>query len=187
MFLIVGLGNIGIEYEHTRHNIGFDAVDLLSSKYNIVLSKKKFKGTCGEGIIENNKVVLLKPDTYMNLSGESVVEAVNFYKIMGNNIIIIHDDIDIPVGRLRIKTHGSAGGHNGVKNIIFNLATDQFVRVKIGIGQPEGQLISHVLGRFSKNDKIYMEKVLKVSREAVECILKNGVEEAMNRFNGLLL
>ncbi|MHC6181432.1 aminoacyl-tRNA hydrolase [Clostridium sp. JNZ X4-2] len=187
MFLIVGLGNIGTKYEHTRHNIGFDSVNLLSDKYNIPINRKRFKGFCGEGIIENNRVILLKPSTYMNLSGESVAEAVNFYKIDSNNIIIMHDDIDIPMGKLRIRTHGSAGGHNGVKNIILNLATDQFLRIKIGVGKPEGQLISHVLGKFSKDDRIHMEKVLAVSEEVVECILKSGVEEAMNRFNGLTL
>ncbi|PRR85603.1 aminoacyl-tRNA hydrolase [Clostridium luticellarii] len=187
MFLIVGLGNIGKLYEHTRHNMGFDSIDILSYKYNIPINRKKFKGTYGEGIIEENKVILLKPGTYMNLSGESVAEAVNFYKINCNNIIIIQDDIDIPVGKIRIKTHGSAGGHNGIKNIIFNLATDRFLRIKIGVGQPKGQLISHVLGKFNETDKMHVKKVLDASSEAVECILKSGVEEAMNRFNGLTL
>jgi PTH1 family peptidyl-tRNA hydrolase len=159
----------------------------LSKKYGISLNKEGFRGTYGEGVIENNEVLLLKPSTYMNLSGESVAEVVNFYKIESNNIIVIHDDIDIPIGRLRIRIHGSAGGHNGVKNIIFNLSTDEFTRIKIGIGRPEGELIPYVLGKFSKNDKIHIKKVLDMGREAVECILRNGAEEAMNRFNGLAL
>ncbi|RMD01480.1 aminoacyl-tRNA hydrolase [Clostridium autoethanogenum] len=185
MFLIVGLGNIGTKYEHTRHNIGFDAVDLISSKYNIPINREKFKGTYGEGIIADNKVMLLKPSTYMNLSGESVIEAVNFFKIKSNNIIIIYDDIDLEIGRIRIRKHGSAGGHNGIKSIIANLGTDVFPRIKIGIGQPKGDLVSHVLGKFNINERNDIEKVLETSADVLECLINSGVEEAMNKFNGL--
>ncbi|OBR96365.1 MULTISPECIES: aminoacyl-tRNA hydrolase [Clostridium] len=185
MFLIVGLGNIGTKYQHTRHNIGFDAVDLISSKYNIPINREKFKGTYGEGTISDNKVMLLKPSTYMNLSGESVIEAANFFKIKSSNIIIIYDDIDLEVGRIRIRKHGSAGGHNGIKSVIANLGTDVFPRIKIGIGQPKGDLVSHVLGKFDKNERNDIEKVLETSADVLECLINCGVEEAMNKFNGL--
>ena len=185
MFLIVGLGNIGAKYQHTRHNIGFDVVDLISSKYNIPINREEFKGTYGEGIIADNKVMLLKPSTYMNLSGESVIEAANFFKIKSSNIIIIYDDIDLEIGRIRIRKHGSAGGHNGIKSVIANLGTDVFPRIKIGIGQPKGDLTSHVLGKFDKNERNDIEKVLETSVDVLECLINCGVEEAMNKFNGL--
>ena len=185
MFLIVGLGNVGIRYEHTRHNIGFDCIELLSKKYGISLNKEGFRGTYGEGVIENNEVLLLKPSTYMNLSGESVIEAANFFKIKSSNIIIIYDDIDLEIGRIRIRKHGSAGGHNGIKSVIANLGTDVFPRIKIGIGQPKGDLTSHVLGKFDKNERNDIEKVLETSVDVLECLINCGVEEAMNKFNGL--
>jgi PTH1 family peptidyl-tRNA hydrolase len=184
MFLIVGLGNIGKQYEHTRHNVGFDVIDLISQRYNIPINREKFKGMYGEGNICNEKVILLKPSTYMNLSGESVREITSFYKIEGKNIIILYDDISLDTGRLRIRSHGSAGGHNGIKNIIANLDTDVFLRVKIGVGQPKGELVAHVLGKFSKDDSEKLKEVFKASIEAVENIISNGIEEAMNKFNG---
>lgn len=187
MFLVVGLGNIGKQYEHTRHNVGFDVIDLISNKYNILINREKFKGIYGEGNICGSKVILLKPSTYMNLSGESVREVVNFYKIQNENIIILYDDISLDVGRLRIRSQGSAGGHNGIKNIIANLGTDTFPRVKIGVGQPKGELIAHVLGRFSKEDRDKLEKVFAASIESVELIISKGITEAMNKFNGFKL
>ncbi len=187
MFLIAGLGNIGTKYQHTRHNIGFDAVDLISNKYNISINREEFKGTYGEGIIADNKVMLLKPSTYMNLSGESVIEAANFFKIKNSNIIIIYDDIDLEIGRIRIRNHGSAGGHNGIKNIIANLGTDVFPRIRIGIGHPKLDIVSHVLGKFDKNERNNIEKVLETSVDVLECLINFGVEEAMNKFNGLTL
>ncbi|WP_333886628.1 aminoacyl-tRNA hydrolase [Clostridium sp.] len=187
MFLIVGLGNIGVKYHHTRHNIGFDFIDLVSKKYNIALNREKFKGNYGEGFIGQNKVILLKPSTYMNLSGESVREAASFYKIENDHIIIIYDDIDIDIGRFRIRAHGSAGGHNGIKNIILNLGTDVFPRIKIGIGHPDIDIISYVLGKFSESNRASIEKVLKTSAEALECMINFGIEVAMNRFNGFKL
>ncbi|MFL0252139.1 aminoacyl-tRNA hydrolase [Clostridium neuense] len=183
MFLVVGLGNIGEEYAHTRHNIGFDAVDTLANKFNVAINKSKFKGMYGSLNIGENKVILLKPSTYMNLSGESVLEAANFYKIKEENIIVLYDDISFEVGRLRIRRKGSAGGHNGIKNIIQNLSSDEFTRIKIGVGQPKGDLVKHVLGRFSDDDRQKIEKILKVTCDAVECIIDKDVESAMNKFN----
>lgn len=184
MFLVVGLGNIGRQYEHTRHNVGFDIIDLISDRYNIPVNREKFKGVYGEGKICGEKVILLKPSTYMNLSGESVREVVNFYKIESENIIVLYDDISLDVGRLRIRVQGSAGGHNGIKNIIANLGTDIFPRVKIGVGQPKGELVSHVLGKFSTEDSEKLKEVFKVTTDAVENIINTGITEAMNKFNG---
>lgn len=184
MFLVVGLGNIGKQYEHTRHNVGFDIIDLIGDRYNIAISREKFKGMYGEGNINGKKVILLKPSTYMNLSGESVREVINFYKIENENIIVIYDDISLDVGRLRIRSQGSAGGHNGIKNIIANLGTDVFPRVKVGVGQPKGELVSHVLGKFSKEDSEMLKEVFKASSDAVESIINSGITEAMNKFNG---
>jgi PTH1 family peptidyl-tRNA hydrolase len=184
MFLIVGLGNIGKQYEHTRHNVGFDVIDLISGKYNISINREKFKGVYGEGSIAFKKVILLKPSTYMNLSGESVREVVNFYKISNEEIIILYDDISLEVGRLRIREKGSAGGHNGIKSVIANLGTDIFPRIKVGVGQPRSELVSHVLGKFNIEDREKVSKVFDASVDAVECIINYGVSEAMNKFNG---
>lgn len=184
MFLIVGLGNPGKEYNNTRHNIGFEVIDYLSNKYNIEINRKKFKGVCGEGFIANEKVILLKPETYMNLSGESVREVINFYKISTEEIIIIYDDISLEVGKLRIREKGSAGGHNGIKSIIANLSSQVFPRIKVGVGQPKDNLISHVLGRFSKEESTVLEEVIEASSKAVEIIIKDGTKEAMNKLNG---
>ena len=152
MILIVGLGNPGKQYEQTRHNIGFDVIDYMANKYNIDVNREKFKGICGEGFIENKKVILLKPLTYMNLSGESIRELANFYKLEDDEIIVVYDDISLDIGRLRIREKGSAGGHNGIKSIIQNLGGDKFPRVKVGVGQPKDNLVNHVLGKFSKED-----------------------------------
>lgn len=184
MYLVVGLGNIGKEYEHTRHNVGFDVVDLCADKYNFKFDRLKFKGEYGETTIGGEKVLFLKPHTYMNLSGESVREIVNFYKIPLENIIIVYDDISLDCGRLRIKTKGSAGGHNGIKNIILNLSTDVFPRIKVGVGQPKENLVSFVTGKFSVEDRKIVEESFKAAAEAVEVMIKEGNTEAMNRFNG---
>ena len=184
MYLIVGLGNPGLDYRHTRHNVGFDIVDLIAEKYNISINRVKFKGVCGDGFINSEKVLLLKPSTYMNLSGESLVEAANFYKIPLENIIVIYDDVSLAVGRMRIRTEGSAGGHNGIKNIVLHLASDVFPRIKVGVGQPQGELTPHVLGRFPKEEREVLEKLFVGAVEAAEAIIKHGVTEAMNRYNG---
>ncbi|HFE9686573.1 TPA: aminoacyl-tRNA hydrolase [Clostridium perfringens] len=185
MILIVGLGNPGKQYEKTRHNIGFDVIDYMANKYNIDVNREKFKGICGEGFIENKKVILLKPLTYMNLSGESIRELANFYKLEDDEIIVVYDDISLDIGRLRIREKGSAGGHNGIKSIIQNLGGDKFPRVKVGVGQPKDNLVNHVLGKFSKEDREHIEKVIPVVSDAIVEIVKNDAKESMNKFNGV--
>ena len=184
MFLIVGLGNPGKEYDGTRHNIGFEAVDYIADKYNIELNRIKFKGVFGEGFIDGKKVILLKPTTYMNLSGESIREVINFYKISNEEVIVIYDDISLEVGRLRIREKGSHGGHNGIKSIIANLGTDVFPRIKIGVGAPKGNLVSHVLGKFSDDEVEVLRETIKASSDALNIMVKSDTKEAMNRFNG---
>lgn len=184
MFLIVGLGNPGREYENTRHNIGFAAIDIIAEKYNIDVNRTKFKGEYGEGFINGNKVILLKPYTFMNLSGESVREAIDFYKLTEEEVLIIYDDISLEVGRLRIREKGSAGGHNGIKNIINHMGTDVFTRIKIGVGAPKGDLVNHVLGKFSKEEVNILKQTLDVVAKATEDIIANGAKDAMNKFNG---
>lgn len=184
MFLIVGLGNPGREYENTRHNIGFAAIDIIAEKYNIDVNRTKFKGEYGEGFINGNKVILLKPYTFMNLSGESVREAIDFYKLTEEEVLIIYDDISLEVGRLRIREKGSAGGHNGIKSIINHMGTDVFTRIKIGVGAPKGDLVNHVLGKFSKEEVNILKQTLDVVAKATEDIISNGAKDAMNKFNG---
>jgi len=185
MYLIVGLGNPGIEYSHTRHNVGFNVIDLLAEKYNIKINRIKFKGSIGEGSINGEKVILLKPSTYMNLSGESVIEASNFYKIPKENIIVLYDDISLEIGRLRVRPEGSAGGHNGIKNIIQHLSSDVFPRIKVGVGQPKGDLVRHVLGNFSKEEREILNQVFHNAVQAAVSIVSDGVTEAMNKYNGI--
>ena len=185
MILIVGLGNPGKQYEQTRHNIGFDVIDYMANKYNIDVNREKFKGICGEGFIENKKVILLKHLTYMNLSGERIRELANFYKLEDDEIIVVYDDISLDIGRLRIREKGSAGGHNGIKSIIQNLGGDKFPRVKVGVGQPKDNLVNHVLGKFSKEDREHIEKVIPVVSDAIVEIVKNDAKESMNKFNGV--
>ena len=185
MILIVGLGNPGKQYEQTRHNIGFDVIDYMANKYNIDVNREKFKGICCEGFIVNKKVILLKPLTYMNLSGESIRELANFYKLEDDEIIVVYDDISLDIGRLRIREKGSAGGHNGIKSIIQNLGGDKFPRVKVGVGQPKDNLVNHVLGKFSQEDREHIEKVIPVVSDAIVEIVKNDAKESMNKFNGV--
>ena len=182
--LIVGLGNPGKEYDGTRHNIGFAAIDYIADKYNIELNRVKFKGVFGEGFVDNKKVILLKPTTYMNLSGESIREVINFYKISNEEIIVLYDDISLEVGRLRIREKGSHGGHNGIKSIIANLGTDVFPRVKIGVGAPKGNLVSHVLGKFDNEEVEILKETIKASSEATSIIIKSDIKSAMNKLNG---
>ena len=185
MFLIVGLGNPEEEYSNTRHNMGFDTINKLANEYNIKINKNKFKGLCGSGIIENEKVILLKPQTYMNLSGESIKEAMAFYKIKSENIIVIYDDIDIEPGIIKIRKKGLTGGHNGMKSVISEIDTQNFPRIRIGIGKPEnkGQLIEYVIGKMPQTDKDILEKATILGKEAILEIIKNGVDIAMNKFN----
>ena len=184
MLIIAGLGNPGKEYENTRHNIGFAAIDIIAEKYNIDVNRTKFKGEYGEGFINGNKVILLKPYTFMNLSGESVREAIDFYKLTEEEVLIIYDDISLEVGRLRIREKGSAGGHNGIKSIINHMGTDVFTRIKIGVGAPKGDLVNHVLGKFSKEEVNILKQTLDVVAKATEDIIANGAKDAMNKFNG---
>ena len=185
MFLIVGLGNPEEEYSNTRHNMGFDTINKLANEYNIKINKNKFKGLCGSGIIENEKVILLKPQTYMNLSGESIKEAMAFYKIKSENIIVIYDDIDIEPGIIKIRKKGGPGGHNGMKSVISEIDTQNFPRIRIGIGKSEnkGQLIEYVIGKMPQTDKDILEKATILGKEAILEIIKNGVDIAMNKFN----
>ena len=186
MYLIVGLGNPGDQYRNTRHNVGFDIIDLMADKYNIGVNRIKFKGVYGEGSIAGQRVMLLKPQTYMTVSGESVREVCNFYKSPNDKIIVVYDDISLEMGRLRVRPQGSAGGHNGIKNIISHLSSDEFPRIKVGVGQPKENLVSHVLSRFSKDERIVVEKAFQAAVDAAEVIVKNGVGEAMNKFNGFM-
>lgn len=187
MKIIAGLGNPTKEYEGTRHNIGFSVIDKLADKYNISMNEKKHKAICGKGMIEGEKVILLKPQTYMNLSGESVVDAVNFYKVdPEEDVIIIYDDIDLDVGKLRIRAKGSAGGHNGMKNIIAHLGTQVFPRIRVGVGAKpkDWDLADYVLGRFPKEELPEIEAGRETACEAVKIIVSQGTEAAMNRING---
>jgi PTH1 family peptidyl-tRNA hydrolase len=187
MYLIVGLGNPGKQYEHTRHNIGFDVMDALADKYNISISEKKHKALCGKGVIEGQKVVLAKPQTFMNLSGESVVELLNYYKLQPQDeMIVVFDDISLEPGQLRIRKKGSAGGHNGIKNIIALTGTQEFMRIKVGVGEkPKGwDLVDHVLGHFNKEDRAKVEEAIAEAVAAAEMMLGGNVDRAMNDFNG---
>lgn len=183
MYLIVGLGNPGKQYDKTRHNIGFDVINFMEDKYKINDTRKKFKGIYSTGTIAGQKVVLLKPETYMNLSGESVREVMDFYKISNKNVIVVYDDISLEPGRLRIREKGSAGGHNGIKSIIAHLGSDEFPRVKVGVGAPKHDLVNHVLTTFDKDDRELIEKTIPVVTDAIEEILKGGVSSSMNKFN----
>ena len=184
MFLIVGLGNPGSQYEDTRHNIGFKVVDNIAKEYNIEINRQKFKGVCGEGFINGEKVILLKPTTYMNLSGESIREVVDFYKLSNDDVLVIYDDISLDVGRLRIREKGSAGGHNGIKSIIAHLGTDIFPRIKVGVGQPNVDLVNYVLGKFTKEDMEVLNESIDASTRAAKEIISNDVKTAMNIYNG---
>lgn len=184
MFLIVGLGNPGTEYQNTRHNIGFNAINFIANKYNINVNREKFKGMCGEGFINGEKVILLKPTTYMNLSGESVGEVVDFYKLSNEDILVIYDDISLDVGRLRIREKGSAGGHNGIKSIIAHLGTDVFPRIKVGVGQPNVDLVNYVLGKFTKEEMEVLSESIDASTKAAKEIIGIDVKTAMNIYNG---
>ena len=185
MFAVVGLGNPGKEYEGTRHNVGFDVIDLLADRNDIKINKIKFKSIYGEGKIGDNKVILLKPQTYMNNSGMTVLELYNFYKLPLENIIVVVDDIDIQFATIRIRAKGSAGTHNGLKSIIYHLQSEKFPRVKIGIGQKrEGQdLAAFVLSRFKQDERDKIESAIEEAALAVETIIKDGIERAMNQFN----
>lgn len=185
MYLIVGLGNPEADYSKTRHNMGFNVINKLAKQYEIEVTKKKFKGLYGVGTIENEKVYLLKPQTYMNLSGESIREIMDFYKISPEEIIIIYDDMDIEPGNIKIRKSGSAGGHNGMKSVIEHLNTQTFTRIRVGIGAPKNRedSINYVIGAMNKEDEEKLDKATTIAKDAIIEIIKNGVDKAMNKFN----
>ena len=186
MYIIAGLGNPTKEYEGTRHNVGFDVIDRLSERYNIDVTMEKHRALIGKGMIAGQKVILVKPQTYMNLSGESIRSVIDYYKVdPEKELIVIYDDISLGVGQLRIRAKGSAGGHNGIKNIIANLGTDVFPRIKIGVGEKPKKydLADYVLGHFSKEDRELMEEGYDRADHAVGMILNGEIEAAMNQYN----
>lgn len=185
MHIIIGLGNPTDKYQATRHNVGWDAITRLSDDYRIPLESKKRRAICGSGYIEGEKVILAQPLTYMNLSGESVRALVDFYKVTPKDIIVIFDDVSLDVGKLRIREKGSAGGHNGIKSIISQLGTNEFPRIKIGIGdKPEGwDLADYVLSRFQGEEQVAIREALKEASEACKTIITSGLEAAMNQYN----
>lgn len=186
MILIVGLGNPGAKYEGTRHNVGFDAITALADANNIALKTKECKGLCGRGTIAGQKVILVQPQTFMNNSGECVRAFMDFYKIPAENLIVICDEIALEPGKLRLRTKGSAGGHNGMKSIIAHVGTDAFTRLRIGVGEkPEGwDLADFVLAHFPKETEPVMRDVMKRITEEIPLYLTDGAEAAMNRYNG---
>ena len=185
MYLIVGLGNPEEEYARTRHNMGFDVINELSDKYKIAVSREKFNGLYGTGELEGEKVILLKPQTYMNLSGDSVTEFVNFYKIEINKVILVYDDIDTEPGRIRIRPKGGPGTHNGMKSVVFRLNSEAFPRVRVGIGSPQfkGDLINYVIGNINDDEYEKLKNGIEKASEAVASIIKDGIDNAMNKFN----
>lgn len=186
MFIIVGLGNPEAKYEGTRHNVGFDVIDAIANKYNIAVETKKHRAYVGIGVIEGQKVILAKPQTYMNLSGESVRSIVDFYKAdPESEVLIIYDDVSLDVGQLRIRKKGSAGGHNGIKSIIAHLGTSNFPRIKVGVGEkPKGyDLADYVLGKFSKGEQEMMREGYQNAVAATALIVQDEIEQAMNEYN----
>ena len=187
MYLVAGLGNPGKQYDMTRHNIGFHTIDYIADELGVKIKKLKYKAIYGECDINGEKVILVKPQTYMNLSGESISEFVKFFKIPTENVIIISDDIALETGRIRIRKKGSAGGHNGLKNIIYMLNSENFNRIRIGVGaptHPDYELKDFVLGRFTKEEIPVLEESIIKSYKAVVEIIKRGADSAMNKFNG---
>ena len=183
MKLIVGLGNPGKKYEHTRHNMGFDTVDLFSELAQIDIDKEAFKGLVGRGKVFDEDVYLLKPQTFMNLSGESVREIVSYFKIPVEDVIVIYDDMDLEPGMIRLRLSGSSGGHKGIQNIIEQLGTPNIKRIRIGIGKPEFDTIDYVLSKPLKDERPLIDEAIDTAVEALKEILKNGFDSAMNKFN----
>ena len=185
-YVIAGLGNPGRKYAHTRHNAGFDAVDLLAEKYGIRITGRRKKSRTGRGVIEGMNVILVKPQTYMNLSGEALREIVDAYHVKPEHIVVLSDDIHLNTGSIRVRNSGSAGGHNGLKNIIQHLGTDNFKRVRIGVGPmpAEEDQIAFVLSRISKEDRKRLDEALADAGDAAVVMLKDGPEKAMNLYNG---
>ena len=185
-WLLVCLGNPGDKYENTRHNVGFMVADEVAERQRAPIQKLKFKALTNTFTISGEKVLVMKPVTYMNLSGEAVRQAVDFYKVPADHVLVVSDDTALAIGKLRIRVKGSAGGHNGLKNIIQHLGTDQFPRVKVGVGEkphPDYDMIDWVMGKFHGENRKIMDEAVKRAADAVECILKSGMDTAMNKFN----
>ncbi|MGM0378701.1 MAG: aminoacyl-tRNA hydrolase [Bacillota bacterium] len=185
MFVIVGLGNPGRKYESTRHNIGFNIINALAKELNIKLNKTKHKSILGQKFINGEKVMLVKPQTYMNKSGEAIRDIVSYYNVDLDKLLVIYDDVDTPLGSIRIKRKGSGGSHNGMKNIIYLLKTQEVHRLKFGIGRPNRMpMHKYVLGKFKKENYEIINKTIKRSIESIKCYVDNGIDKAMNNFNG---
>jgi len=185
-WLLVCLGNPGKQYENTRHNIGFLAADALEKRCGVKFNKLKYRALTGEVTLGGRRVLVVKPQTYMNLSGEAVKLAGGFYKVPPERVLVIYDDVSLPLGKLRIRGSGSAGGHNGIKNIIAHLGTDQFPRIKVGVGapaHPEHEMVDWVIGNFTPAEKKVVEEAIVRALDAAECLIEKGVSEAQNRFN----
>ena len=185
MYIIVGLGNPGREYQNTRHNVGSMTLDILADRMNIEIKRHNFRAVFGEGCLGGTKVVLAKPETYMNLSGWSVMELCNWYKPEHDQLIVIYDDIDIPLGTIRIRGNGSAGTHNGMRNIVYQLGYDDFPRIRVGIGRADGErtLVSHVLGSPEGEERDMLIRAMNDAADAAELMIKGEMKEAQARFN----
>ncbi len=185
-WLVVGLGNPGDKYEGTRHNVGFQVIDALAERADVPVQRLKHRALTNPAVLGGQKVLLLKPVTYMNLSGEAVADAARFHKIAPDHILVVCDDVSLPLGKLRIRRGGSAGGHNGLKNIIQHLSTDQFPRVKLGVGakpHPDYDMADWVLSRFAGQDRAAMDEAVRRAADAVESVLRDGPDRAMASFN----
>jgi PTH1 family peptidyl-tRNA hydrolase len=184
MKLIVGLGNPGAQYAGTRHNVGFEVMEILAKRHGITINKRNFQAVYGEGTIGAEKALIVRPMTYMNLSGDAVIAMLRFYKMEASDVMVVLDDVALPVGKLRLRFKGSAGGHNGLDHIIKRLGTEEFARIRVGIGAAgAGQMVGHVLNRFRKEELPLMEEAYERAADAIECALKEGFDIAMNRFN----
>ncbi len=183
MYIIAGLGNPGSKYENTRHNMGFKAIDAMASEFGIDVNRAKFKGLIGEGRIGSEKVILLKPQTYMNLSGQSVREIMNFYKIPEENLIVIYDDFDLPIGSIRVRKSGGPGTHNGMKSVVQELGSRKFPRVRVGIGSSDGSTIQFVIGEVGKDEQQILNEAAEAAASAAADIIRIGIENAMNIHN----
>lgn len=183
MKMIIGLGNPGDKYEKTRHNVGFMLVDMLAVDLKVAVSKSKYQALLGEAQLDGEKIILVKPQTYMNLSGEAVGQLVRWYKLAVEDILVVYDDMDLPFGKLRIRSSGGPGGHNGMKSIIAHLGTNKFNRMRIGIGQPGVGDVDHVLGRFSKQELAAIEQIINKTIQAIYTFVQQDLNVAMNKFN----